>query len=182
MEILVRYEVYVDGTWLFHDVDTNPLTTSFLLPVPRDSTDTFGALRFRTPATPGTGTITSPFDPSLSVPVTVVDASAVTSITIGDIGYSFDAHVPLGGQIEVRGTSLAAAPSYGMCAERFARTLRTVTPTTCAFWQDMQTHATLQRQGPEGFELRGLAAGNCTIEATLDGTTTTSRRTFMVGP
>ena len=181
VEFAVDYQIYVDGIWLFHDVDVNPFATTFLLPAPRDSTD-YSKVRFRTPATAGMGTITSPFDPSFSRTVRVIDASAVTDISIGDIGYSQDAAVPLGGQIQVRGTSLTAPPSYSVCDERFARTARTLTPTTCVIWRDMQNHTMLALEGPEGFELRGLAAGSCTVEVTLDGTTTTGRRTFMVAP
>ena len=112
----------------------------------------------------------------------VVDPSAVTSISIGDAGYAYNGPVPLGGRTVVGGTWLSVPPTDEMCAERFARTLRVLTPTTCAFWQDGQNQTTITHNGRVWFDLSGLAAGDCTIEAVLDGTAVSARRTFPVTP
>ena len=46
----------------------------------------------------------------------------------------------------------------------------------------MQTQTTLAVTGREGFSVKGIAAGTCTIEVALDGTPTTHQQSMTVAP
>ena len=85
-------------------------------------------------------------------------------------------------------TNVAALLTIGngqlTCMDDFARTARTLTPETCLLWDrtQMQTQTTLAVTGREGFPVKSIVAGTCTIEVALDGTAITHQHSITVTP
>jgi hypothetical protein len=181
-EVVVGFLTYNDNQFLHHDGNANPFTSSSLLPAPRNELTDHDKVRFTTPATPGMNTITSPFDASVSIPINVVDATAATHAEIDGPYIAPDTLIPMNKSIEIGGSWIELSGERA-CSERFPRTLRVFTPATCAFAvEGMPNQTTITVLGEDHFYLTGLAFGDCRIELTLDGTTTTAVKTFTVGP
>jgi hypothetical protein len=164
-------------TELHHDLGVNPLESSLLAPIQPMPPDYDTAL-FTTPATSGVGSITSSFDPTVDIPIVVFAPAEVTGLKLADGATT----IRLGSTLYFDGSYLMVGNGEPTCTDGFTRTLRALTPTTCQLWDGTQNLTTMTLTGMQAFSLSGLAAGECTVELSLDGTSQAITRTFTVTP
>jgi hypothetical protein len=179
-EVVASFELFARSTELHHSIGVNPLESSFLILQPEKTTAAFGEAFFLTPGTPGTGSITSRFDPTLDIELVVFSVDDVTGMEIDDVSNTPGRHIQLGSTGVIDGTYLMIGNREPTCTDHYARTLRVLTPATCQIWDRTQHLLTLGLVGHQQFSLRGLALGDCTVELSLDGTTQVVRKTFAV--
>lgn len=182
-EVIASFELFAQATQstkLHHDIGVNPLESSFLILQPEKTATTHGEAFFMTPGAPGTGSITSRFDPTLDIKFVVFSVDDVTGMEIDDVSNTPAYHIPLGFTGHIPGTYLMIGNREPTCTDHYARTLRVLTPATCQIWAGGQNQMTLDLIGNQAFSLSGLASGDCTVELSLDGTTQVVRKTFPV--
>ena len=172
------YAESVSSYPLFHDESVIPIVAPLLTVKDDPTVAGKGHVVFMTGATPATGSITSPYDTRVDIPLVVFGPGDATGIRLL-------ASSPISVGTRVDSLALLTIGNDQLtCMDDFARTARTLTPDTCLLWNrlQMETQTTLAVTGPARFPVQAVAAGTCTIEVALDGTPTTRQQSIEVVP
>ena len=166
----VSFSLYAGSTKLYAGPDVNPFESSVISVDPETFGTKYGEIDFVTSSVAAAGRVTSPFDASFDKELVVFGAADVTSIQLGDIDNVPMTQLTVGGTGYLYPAALLIGDQRGTCGDAFPRSYRTLTPSTCQ----------VSGGGLEGVTLVGVAAGTCTVEASLDGTNRSVQRTYVV--
>ena len=159
----LTYEVSSDGTRLGgKGLMPFTITGGQLLPP-----DKYGAPWLQLPSTPGTVLLTSPYDADFLYQVDVVAPDSIDGMVVTD---PF-APLTVGSATDVRADLLVG--SRAICYASLPITSSTTSTGICELDPGYGSFS-------DTIRIRGLAAGDCTLNVTLQGTTITATKTISV--
>jgi hypothetical protein len=129
--------------------------------------DEMGVPWLRLPTTPGSVTVTSPYDSTFLHKIDVVDRNAIDSIAI-----TGTSPVAVGSSNDFSAELRVGARA--ICGGSMPITSTILTPSTCALDPGYGMFS-------DTIRVNGIAAGDCTLQVTLTGTSLSATRTFTIG-
>lgn len=129
--------------------------------------DEDGVEWLRLPVTPGTVTITSPYDADFTHVIDVVDRDLVDGLAITDAM----SPISVGSLLHSRADLLVG--TRAICGGSMPITTTISTPDRCALDPGYG-------RSSDTIRINAIAAGDCTVHVTLDGTSISATKTFVV--